>query len=253
MTSSSREGDVPGWGWLIGTSSWLLLPFIGPSVAWLGFLVVAIVSRRRAAWVIGAASGVLALTVLFELWGPFTGIVNAVTHLGGIVGALMLNPGWLRARWERRVAGGSATSSSRASSRSSKRSSDRSSSRDSRASNSGSRRTRSATKVAQLPEPVPIADALGATSSDLLQTRDAAEPIDVQTATADELADLPGLNRTTARRAVKVRTKNGGFVSVEDFGEAAGLQPHEIVRLRSAATCSPRPRGERRFGRRVDL
>jgi len=253
VTTSSRE-DVPTWGWLIGTSSWLLLPFIGPAVAWLGFLVVATASRRRAAWVIGSASGVLALTVLVELWGPFTGIVNAITHLGGIVGALMLNPGWLRARWERRVAGGRTPSSNRSSSRDSRRSASRS--ERATAPSRRSRRTASAAKVAPLPETIRLADAVGATSSDLLQTpatAEPAEPVDVQTATADELADLPGLNRTKARRAVKVRTKNGGFVSVEDFGEAAGLQPHEIVRLRSAATCSPRPRGERRFGRRVDL
>lgn len=244
MTTSSRE-DVPTWGWLIGTSSWLLLPFIGPAVAWLGFLVVATASRRRAAWVIGVASGALALTVLFELWGPFTGVVNAVCHLGGIVGALMINPGWLRTRWERRSAGGRASQPARSAA-----------STRSTSSRSSTRRKRSAVKVAPLPESVRLADAVGATSADLLQARapaEPAEPVDVQTATADELADLPGLSRTKARRAVKVRAKNGGFVSVEAFGEAAGLQPHEIVRLRSAATCSPRPRGERRFGRRVDL
>ncbi len=246
MTTSSRE-DVPTWGWLIGTSSWLLLPFIGPAVAWLGFLVVAASSRRRAAWVIGAVSGLLALTVLFELWGPFTGIANAVCHLGGIVGALMINPGWLRTRWERRSGRARPSQPARAASSTRSTSSARST-----PSRSSTRRKRSA-KVAPLPETIRLADAVGATSSDLLQAREPAEPVDVQTATADELADLPGLNRTKARRAVKVRTTNGGFVSVEDFGEAAGLQPHEIVRIRSAATCSPRPRGERRFGRRVDL
>ena len=77
--------------------------------------------------------------------------------------------------------------------------------------------------------------------------------VNTATATASELEDLPGMTRTRARRAVKERDEQGGFTSIEDFGEAAGLQPHEIVRLRRVATCSARPRGERRYGRRVDF
>lgn len=94
-------------------------------------------------------------------------------------------------------------------------------------------------------------DAAGAGSADA--TPSALEPVDVNTADAEALRSLPGVSRARARAAVRARDEQGGFVSVEAFGEAIGLQPHEIVRLRGVATCSPRPRGERRFGRRVDL
>lgn len=247
MSTSSREA-VPTWGWMLGVSSWLVPVFFGPGFAWIGFLIVGAVSRRRAAFIAGVASGVLGFTVAIEVWGGFSALAGAVVHLAGIVVALALNPAWLRTLWERRVA---RTDKNRpAVWRRAEEPAAAASARPSRSTRRGSRR---GSKPAPQPQQNRLADAVGATSADLLQTREPAEPIDVQTASADEIAELPGMNRTKARRAVKTRTKQGGFVSIEQFGEAAGLQPHEIVRLRSAATCSPRPRGERRFGRRVDL
>lgn len=81
----------------------------------------------------------------------------------------------------------------------------------------------------------------------------AAEPVDVNTASARDIQDLPGMSRRSARAAVKQREDRGGFSSLDDFAAAAGLQPHEVVRLRTAATCSPPPSGPRTFGRRVDF
>ncbi|MEW1835050.1 helix-hairpin-helix domain-containing protein [Microbacterium sp. NPDC079995] len=246
MSTSPREA-VPTWGWMLGVSSWLVPVFFGPGFAWIGFLIVGAVSRRRAAFIAGIASGALGFTVAIELWGGFSAVVGAVVHLAGIVVALALNPAWLRTLWERRVA---RTSKARPAAWRRAEEPVAASARPSRRSRRGSKR---ASKPAPQPQQNRLADAVGATSADLLQTSEPAEPVDVQTASADEIAELPGMNRTKARRAVRARTTQGGFVSVEQFGEAAGLQPHEIVRLRTAATCSPRPRGERRFGRRVDI
>ncbi|WP_020097640.1 ComEA family DNA-binding protein [Microbacterium sp. 11MF] len=254
MSTPARDSAVPSWGWLLGVSSWLLLVFFGPGSAWIGFLIVGLVSRRRAAFVATAVSGLLYISVITELWGGLTSMVNAVAHLGGIVFALILNPGWLRSRWEARTSRGAARTSTHGSR--GRRSTQRSTKRPTTAASSGSARSAASTRSAaptRSTEATRLAASVGASSADLLQTAEPAEPVDVQNATADELAELPGLTRTKARRAVRTRGKNGGFTSLEDFGEAAGLQPHEIVRLRSVATCSPRPRGERRFGRRVDL
>jgi DNA uptake protein ComE-like DNA-binding protein len=241
VTSSGRTA-APGWGWLVGVSSWLLLVFFGPGFAWIGFLIVGTVSQRVPAIVAGIVSGVLGVTIGIEVWGGATDIVNAVVHLAGIVVALALNPGWLRTMWERRVRrrmpGATATGARTAAAASARPATSR---------RRGSRPAQPSRETERL------AASVGATSADLLQTSEPVEPVDVQTAAAPELEELPGMNRTKARRAVKARAKKGGFVSVEDFGEAAGLQPHQIVRLRTAATCSPRPRGERRFGRRVDI
>jgi DNA uptake protein ComE-like DNA-binding protein len=77
--------------------------------------------------------------------------------------------------------------------------------------------------------------------------------VDVNTANQRTIAKLPGMDRGRAKAAISERTKRGGFTSLDDFAATAGLQPHEIARLRSAAFCSPRPRAARTFGRRVDF
>ena len=118
---------------------------------------------------------------------------------------------------------------------------------------SASRSRAEAAARSKTDEAAELAAAAGASPTDYLAADDLTpEPVDVNTAPAAELEKLPGMSRSRARRAVKEREAQGGFTSVEDFGEAVGLQPHEIVRLRKLAACSPRPRGERRFGRRVD-
>ena len=75
----------------------------------------------------------------------------------------------------------------------------------------------------------------------------------MNTANQRALAKLTGMDRRLAKALIAERTKRGGFGSLEDFATAAGLQPHELVRLRDEAFCSPRPRAARTFGRRVDF
>ncbi|MGW5742993.1 helix-hairpin-helix domain-containing protein [Amycolatopsis sp. NPDC003861] len=60
--------------------------------------------------------------------------------------------------------------------------------------------------------------------------------VDVNVAAEPELAGLPGLTPERVASALELRRRQGGFPTVEAFGVAIGLQPHEIVRLRGRAT-----------------
>jgi DNA uptake protein ComE-like DNA-binding protein len=291
MSSARQTGDVPGYGWLLGMSSWMLLTLVpGPALAWLAFGIVGGVSRRPKVMILGLVAGVLAIVASLDIWGVWQPVVRSAVLLAGVVAALAVNPGWLRVMWARRIeksasrrtaemtvhrskataaelsgAGGGATAAGKPAARPAKRGA-----RASRAARKSvnTRRSQAETPAAERSSDsatdaaAGLARDAGADTSDLLASpsgsstpaaADQAEPVDVNTADADALATLPGVTRSRARKAVRERTDRGGFVSVEDFGQFLGLQPHEIVRLRRAATCSPRPRGERRFGRRVDF
>ncbi|WP_410636964.1 helix-hairpin-helix domain-containing protein [Amycolatopsis sp. lyj-346] len=60
--------------------------------------------------------------------------------------------------------------------------------------------------------------------------------VDVNAASAEALATLPGLSPSRVATTLELRRQQGGFPDVEAFGVAIGLQPHEIVRLRGRAT-----------------
>ncbi|WP_268777898.1 ComEA family DNA-binding protein [Microbacterium sp. Root166] len=263
MTDARVTAATPSFPWLIGMSSWMLLTAVpGPMLAWLGFGIVGLVSRRPRLMILAVAAGAVAILVNMPIWGQWQAVVAAVAYLAGMVVALMVNPSWLRIMWERRMSSPNRAPLVR-------RQAAASGSASTRSSASGTKTSRRRRRPAAEPKPkaevkaepkqAPAVEAealartAGASSDDLLATTDGpAEPVDVNTATVDELATLPGVTRSRARRAHKERERQGGFTSVEDFGESIGLQPHEIVRLRRLASCSPRPRGERRFGRRVD-
>ena len=294
MSSTTRAkaaDDAPSIGWMLGMSSWMLLTVVpGPIVTWLGFSIIGVVSRSRRLIILGVVWGAAAILVSLEIWGQWQPLVRAIVYLSGMLVALMVNPGWLRIMWQRRLdraeqagaasfgrvasrSSGTASSTSPsagAAKKPSPRSSRRSRAAAARAAAAKAAEAKAAEAKAaeakaaeakaasetQSDDTVELASAVGASSDDMIAAREEpappAEAVDVNTATAAELEDLPGMTRSRARRAVKEREAQGGFTSVEDFGETVGLQPHEIVRLRRVATCSPRPRGERRFGRRVD-
>jgi DNA uptake protein ComE-like DNA-binding protein len=257
---------------MLGMSSWMLLTAVpGPMLAWLGFAIVGGVSRSRRLIGLGVAAAAVAILAHLPFWGTWQPLIATIAYLAGMLVALMVNPGWLRTMWERRS--GAATASApqwhrrttasrdtrgrgqraqpgrRAASQRKQR---RPAAKAPEAA-SGSTATQAADQSTAPDEATELAAAAGASTDRYLAPEpEPAEPVDVNTATVDELATLPGVTRSRARRAVKQRGERGGFASVDDFGEVVGLQPHEIVRLRRAATCSPRPRSQRRFGRRVD-
>ncbi len=83
----------------------------------------------------------------------------------------------------------------------------------------------------------------------------AAHSIDLNTASLDEIAALPGVGVATARRIVDERQRRGGFASVDEAAVAANVQPHVRSRLAQLATVSERQEREARrsAGRIVDI
>jgi competence protein ComEA len=60
-----------------------------------------------------------------------------------------------------------------------------------------------------------------------------AQTVDLNAATADELAGVPGIDADLARRIVAVRALDGPFSSIEDLNDVQGISEH---RLQAIAT-----------------
>ena len=67
-------------------------------------------------------------------------------------------------------------------------------------------------------------------------------PVDLNTATAEELDTLPGIGESLARRIIAYREANGPFGSIEEIMEVSGIDP-----ARSDPRSLP-PRSFRRAG-----
>lgn len=89
--------------------------------------------------------------------------------------------------------------------------------------------------------PVPAGTPVGSASagSSYVPRTTASQPIDLNSATLDQLAALPGLNRRSAQRIIQARDERGGFFSVNDLVALEELDPHEFARLRTMLTCTP--------------
>lgn len=110
-------------------------------------------------------------------------------------------------------------------------------------------------RIADQPLPPPPSAPPATQSAASHETEPIAVPIDLNTATVDELASLPGVGIATAHRIVEERNRRGGFQSVDEAAVAAKLQPHVRSRLQQAAVVSERQQSRRRgtAGRIVDI
>ena len=82
-----------------------------------------------------------------------------------------------------------------------------------------------------------------------------AAPVDINTATASQLAEYTGLDGVLCEGIVAGRDRVGGFGSLDEIATATGLQPHHLARLRNV-TYGPRstmPRAPRTGGRVLDF
>jgi DNA uptake protein ComE-like DNA-binding protein len=86
---------------------------------------------------------------------------------------------------------------------------------------------------------------LARTSKAPLPTDAGASTVDLNSASEQELAAVPGLGTTMAKRAVGLRESQGGYRSVEDFGRALNLEPHAIDKIRALVSVSPSQRLQR--------
>ena len=59
-----------------------------------------------------------------------------------------------------------------------------------------------------------------------------AAPVHLNTATLEELDELPGVGPVTAQKIIDFRTENGPFTSVEDLDAIPGIGPARIENLR---------------------
>lgn len=63
-----------------------------------------------------------------------------------------------------------------------------------------------------------------------------AAPLDLNSATAAQLEQVPGIGSTTAQAIVRFREKSGPFRRVEDLLAIRGISPQKLARLRPYVT-----------------
>ncbi len=65
-----------------------------------------------------------------------------------------------------------------------------------------------------------------------------AAPVNLNSASVDQLEALPGIGRATAERIVEYRQKSGGFKKVEDLMNVRGIGEKSFLKLKPLVTVS---------------
>jgi competence protein ComEA len=65
-----------------------------------------------------------------------------------------------------------------------------------------------------------------------------AAPVNLNTATAEQLATIPGVGPKMAERIIDYRQKNGGFKKVEDLMNVSGVGEKSFLKMKPLITVS---------------
>lgn len=68
-----------------------------------------------------------------------------------------------------------------------------------------------------------------------------AKPLDLNTATLEQLEQLPGIGPTTAKAILEFREKSGPFQRVEDLRAIHGISKSKLEKIRPYVTVAPPP------------
>ena len=63
--------------------------------------------------------------------------------------------------------------------------------------------------------------------------------VNLNTATAAQLQDLPGIGARTAERIIEYRGKNGGFKKIEELMNVKGIGEKSFLKLKDRITVTP--------------
>ncbi len=67
-------------------------------------------------------------------------------------------------------------------------------------------------------------------------TATAVAPVNLNTATLDQLATIPGIGAKTAERIIEYRKTNGGFKKVEDLMNVRGVGEKSFLKMKPLIT-----------------
>ena len=75
-------------------------------------------------------------------------------------------------------------------------------------------------------------------------TATAAAPVNLNTATAEQLATIPGVGPKMAERIIDYRQKNGGFKKVEDLMNVSGVGEKSFLKMKPLITVAATKTGQ---------
>jgi competence protein ComEA len=61
-------------------------------------------------------------------------------------------------------------------------------------------------------------------------------PVNLNAASVDQLADLPGVGRAVAQRIIEYRQKNGSFKKIEELMNVKGIGEKSFLKLKPLVT-----------------
>lgn len=92
--------------------------------------------------------------------------------------------------------------------------------------------------VVGAPDPGPVATP-APTGGDAADPSSPEAPVDLNSATADQLEELPGVGPSTSAAIIRYREESGRFGSVDELLEVRGIGPTKLEALRPMVTVSP--------------